>query len=529
MRAAIYARFSTEKQRDASIEDQVRECERIAAANKLDVVARFSDAAISGGTADRPGYQAMLAAARRHDFDVIVVEDISRLWRNRAEFGPRSAELEDLGINCLTCVGDDTRRDGWGLVLQIKQAVAEQARREASYRTRRGLEGKALAGGSVGGRAYGYVPESESPTKQIEIDPEQAAVVRRIFEMYADGVSPRGIAATLNADGLPSPGANWKRISKGAHSKRRSKWVASAIAGSSKKGYGILNNRKYIGEFTWGTLQWQRSAANSSKRRALIVHNGTKVEHAVERLRIIPQDLWDRVKARQAYKAADTGPKGGRVTSALLSGLLLCPKCGSRFVAASKLAYCCSSYKNGGASACDSRLYVNRAVAEKALVDRLRNHLGTPEAIEAARASYAAEIAASSRRPKPDTDALDHEESKLMALAKAGTLSQDIVAVALAEIERKRKAATKAVQGEQIKDFELSAKRYLDALDSLGELGNSDYGEDAQAAVREIVGGSGTVYKRDGMIGAEFEVAGFLRIAAAARDKNLQVGSGGRI
>ena len=59
MRAAIYARFSTEKQRDASIEDQVRECERVAAADKLDVVARFSDAAISGGTADRPGYQAM--------------------------------------------------------------------------------------------------------------------------------------------------------------------------------------------------------------------------------------------------------------------------------------------------------------------------------------------------------------------------------------------------------------------------------------------------------------------------------------
>ena len=98
---------------------------------------------------------------------------------------------------------------------------------------------------------------------------------------------------------------------------------------------------------------------------------------------------------------------------------------------------CCSSYKNGGASACDSRLYVNRAVAERALVDQPRKHLGTPEAIEAARASYAAEIAASSRRPKPDTDALDHEESKLMALAKAGTLSRDIVAVAVAEIERK--------------------------------------------------------------------------------------------
>jgi len=69
---------------------------------------------MSGGTADRPRYQALLTAARNHQFDVIVFEEISRLWRNRAEFGPRSAELEDLGIHCLTCVGDDTRRE-WHL------------------------------------------------------------------------------------------------------------------------------------------------------------------------------------------------------------------------------------------------------------------------------------------------------------------------------------------------------------------------------------------------------------------------------
>ncbi len=128
MKAALYARFSTDKQRDASIDDQFRECERVAKSAGLDVVARFEDRGISGGTHTRPGYQALLTAARAHAFDVMVVEDISRLWRNRAEFGPRSAELEDLGVHCLTCVGDDTRRDGWGLVIQIKQAVTPAAR-----------------------------------------------------------------------------------------------------------------------------------------------------------------------------------------------------------------------------------------------------------------------------------------------------------------------------------------------------------------------------------------------------------------
>ena len=102
MKAAIYARFSTDRQRDASIDDQFRECARVAKAAGLEIVGRFEDKGISAGTATRPGYQALLAGARQREFEVIVTEDISRLWRNRAEFGPRSAELEDLGINCLT-------------------------------------------------------------------------------------------------------------------------------------------------------------------------------------------------------------------------------------------------------------------------------------------------------------------------------------------------------------------------------------------------------------------------------------------
>src|ERR1700722_20249858 len=95
VKAALYARFSTEKQRDASVDDQFRECERAAKSAGLEVVARFEDKGISGGTATRPGYQALRTAARSGRFDVIVTEDISRLWRNRAEFGSRSAELED--------------------------------------------------------------------------------------------------------------------------------------------------------------------------------------------------------------------------------------------------------------------------------------------------------------------------------------------------------------------------------------------------------------------------------------------------
>jgi site-specific DNA recombinase len=192
------------------IADQFRECERAATAARLRVVARFEDKGISGGTATRPGYQTMLTAARSHESDVIVCEDISRLWRIVASLVPGLLSWGDLGIHCITCTGEGTRRDGWELVIEIMQAMAEHARREASYPTRRGQEGKALAEQSTGDRAYGHISAADNPTRQIQIDATQAAVVRRIFEPYADGVSPRNIAARFNVEGVPSPGASWK-------------------------------------------------------------------------------------------------------------------------------------------------------------------------------------------------------------------------------------------------------------------------------------------------------------------------------
>src|SRR6202035_5147507 len=188
MKAALYARYSTERQREASIEDQFRECRRTAAAAGLEVIATFEDRGISAGTTERPGYQAMLTAARAKQFDVIVSEDLSRLWRNRSEFGQRSAELEDLNVGLLTNCGDDTRRDGYGLVLGIKSAIAEHQRREISYRTRRGMEGLAAAGKSTGGRCFGYGSPAEADT------------VRWLFRERAAGVELRVLVARLNAE-----------------------------------------------------------------------------------------------------------------------------------------------------------------------------------------------------------------------------------------------------------------------------------------------------------------------------------------
>src|SRR5882762_7275095 len=124
MKAALYARFSTEKQSEASIEDQFRVCERIAEREGFQVVARFSDPAISGGTAQRPGYRGLLAAARRREFSVIVAEDSSRLWRELSEQWRALKELQDLGVH-IVGHGLDTRREESKILLAVSGAMAE--------------------------------------------------------------------------------------------------------------------------------------------------------------------------------------------------------------------------------------------------------------------------------------------------------------------------------------------------------------------------------------------------------------------
>lgn len=194
----------------------------------------------------------------------IAHQDIDRLWRNRAEFGPRSAELEDLGVLALVHRRRHAPR-GLGPHDPDQGRDGRGERRKASYSTRRGQEGLALAGKSAGGRAYGFVPAALSGTSATEIDQQQARVVVRIFELYASGASPRNIAAQLNAAGVASPGSAWRRTWR----RKDGKWLASAIHGDVKRGSGILNNRRYIGVMSWGRTEWRGAALASVGRCAL--------------------------------------------------------------------------------------------------------------------------------------------------------------------------------------------------------------------------------------------------------------------
>ena len=446
MKAAIYARFSTEKQSAASIDDQIRVCERLAERHGFDIVERFSDAGISGGTADRPGYQQMLAAARRHEFDVIVAEDTSRLWRNLAEQAPRLAELADLDIHVVTH-DLDTRNEGAGMLAAVLGESANAYRKEIGRRTKRGLEGVARNRKSTGGRAYAYLSAKDSASGQREIHAEQAETVVRIFTWYADGKSPRWIAKELNRLGIPSPGASWNRKDNGLNAKRKRGWVDTAIHGDRRRGTGILNNPLYVGQVVWGRTVWKRAHADSKLRRSELSAEPV-VKYSDERLRIVPQELWERVKARQKSIDQTTVTlrsalkRNGRMPRHLLSGLMQCATCGGSYAIVNAREFGCTTHKAG--SDCDNDVRVKIEVAERHLLEVIRQEILSPEGIAKAEKLYRDQVklAAKKEHQRPATGQpaarlarKQTEIAQLRALMKAGTLSEAVAQVAINQAE----------------------------------------------------------------------------------------------
>jgi site-specific DNA recombinase len=266
------------------------------------------------------------------------------------------------------------------------------------------LEGKALAGQPTGGKAYGYIAARDSGTGSIEVNKTEAAVVRRIFEMYVSGTSPRAIAARLNKEGVPSPGSTWKRASR-----RRSGWLASAIHGQPERGSGILNNCRYIGLVVWGRTNGV-AAPQIPPSDAVSMNDSDPLQESMdERLRIVSRDLWQRVKARQGRQRATIGarvkggmrrnaPGQGRPPRHVLSGLLRCGLCDAGMTMADDRAYVCASHKNG--AACTNSIRVARTLAETRILTSVKHDLRDPAFVAEVERAFGLALAARTRLQK---------------------------------------------------------------------------------------------------------------------------------
>jgi site-specific DNA recombinase len=376
MKAAIYARVSTNEQRKESIDDQLRECRELCRRHDFSVIDEFSDRGLSGNEVNRPGYQRLLRAARHREYDVIVAHELSRLWRSESEMHAIKEELEYLNVQVVTDDGIDTRIVGMDILIAVKDAMAKQELRQIAHRTHRALKGLALDGKSAGGKCYRYIAATKSASGKREIDEAHARKVRRIFVWYAAGESPRWIAERLNEEGVSSPGSNWHRTKR----RRDGKWLASAIHGDPKRGSGVLNNKLYIGHYIWNRRR-SRKKLRSGDREFLLRPSEEWIAASHPELCIVSEDVWQKVKARQREQAAHIGARVRRGLSKLqayatgaypkylLSGLLLCGLRGSNLIVSGPAqGYVCATRVNGGLRACSNRLRLPRVRLETLLL-----------------------------------------------------------------------------------------------------------------------------------------------------------------
>lgn len=280
-RAAIYARYSSDLQRDASIDDQLRVCRQLIAREGWNEGEVYTDAAISGATLLRPEYQRMLEDARAGRFDVIVAEGLDRISRDQEHIAAFYKQTSFCGIPVITRAEGEISE----LHIGLKGTMSALFLKDLGQKTHRGLEGLINAGKSAGGKSYGYrvVKRTDAQgnpvTGELELVPEEVKVIHRIFVDYAAGKSARAIAAALNQEDVPAP--------------RGGSWSFSTISGNCKRGTGILNNELYIGRRLWNRQRFMKDPL-TGKRQARMNPAAGRVIVEVPEFRIIDDDLWLR-------------------------------------------------------------------------------------------------------------------------------------------------------------------------------------------------------------------------------------------
>ena len=196
--AVIYARFSCSKQREASIEDQLRECRAWCELRGYEVVGEYCDYAVSGRTDARPEFQRMISNAG--ESDIVLVYMMDRFSRDIYDAPIYKKQLRDHGVKVVSATESLPDCPESILLESMYEAMAAMESAKNSMRTKRGMEGKALKGLYTGDRVFGYKEDKE--TGKYAIDESDAAIVREVFDRRVKGEAYNAIARDLARRGV---------------------------------------------------------------------------------------------------------------------------------------------------------------------------------------------------------------------------------------------------------------------------------------------------------------------------------------
>lgn len=347
-KAVIYARFSSDKQREESIDGQIRECTAYAESQDLEIVGTYIDRALSARTDNRPDFLRMIADSSRKLFQYVIVYQLDRFSRSRYDSAIYKNKLKKNGVRVLSAkerIGNDPA----SIILEsMLEGYAEYYSAELSQKVMRGMTENVLEGKWPGGRTpLGYHLTAD---KKLEINPEEAEIVKLVYKLYLENYRAIDIADYLNMHNY--------RTRKGQLFKRNSF-------------HSVLDNSIYTGTYTW---------------------HGNTVENFAPV--IIQKDTWDMAKQKMCYREKHTRIKRHSGAYAL-TGYIYCGVCGSHMTGQSGYStngeryyyYRCSTKNNYKEQAnrlhisCTSR-NINRDKLENLVLQATVNVLCNPEAIK---------------------------------------------------------------------------------------------------------------------------------------------------
>ena len=331
MTAVIYARYSSDSQREASIEGQLRDCKDYAERNGIAIVGTYIDRAYSAKTDDRPEFQRMVQDSAKKIFDAVLVWKLDRFARNRYDAVFYKRQLEKNGVHLVSVMEPISDGPEGIMVESLLIGMAEYYSAELAIKVARGERENALKCKYNGGVVpLGYVIGKED--RLYHIDPETAPIVQEIFTRYADGEPAEKIAASLNERGLRT------RTGK--------PFVKNSF-------FQIFKNRRYIGEYSY---------------KDIVIPGGVPA--------IVDKDLFDRVQERFAKNKITHGRPAKEEVNYLLTTKLFCGKCGTLMGGESSTShmgttyhyYKCGKAKRKGQAHCNLKA-IRKEPLERFVVD----------------------------------------------------------------------------------------------------------------------------------------------------------------
>ncbi|MBR1534551.1 MAG: recombinase family protein [Ruminococcus sp.] len=330
MKGVIYARYSSDNQREESIEGQLRECKAFAEKNDIEIIDEYIDRALSAKTDHRPSFQRMIRDSSKEQFDVIIVWKLDRFARNRYDSAHYKAILKRNNVRVISAT-EAISQGPEGIILEsLLEGMAEYYSAELAEKVIRGQTENAYKCKFNGGTIpFGYYIDDE---QHFQIDPDTAPYVLSAFRMYDEGMTLKEIAEEFNR--------------KGIKSSRGTTFKPSTVS-------KIITNRRYIGEY---------------KYRDIVVENGIPAIVTKEIFESANRKLGIRKKAPASHKAEE---------EYILTTKLYCGKCMSFMVGESgtsrkdvtyRYYKCISAKRKNG---CDKKA-VQKDVIEKLVLEQIQ-------------------------------------------------------------------------------------------------------------------------------------------------------------